>query len=204
MSHTEHHHYTPEELHNVDVAHEEADVNVRTILFYAVGLAVVTMISAALMYGLFMVFERQAAASDPNMSPLAVPSTEMPRHTTETPFFGAAPQPQLLTNEPAVLQILRRTESERLHGYGWVDQQAGIAQIPIDEAKKLIAERGLPARGGAPLDRALGTHAPAYGEANSGRLIPRAGAPAPDVPRQTPEKAPEGSAPPAGAHKGGK
>ena len=43
-----HHHYSAEELHNEDVAHEESDVNVRTILLFAAGLAVVTMFAAAL------------------------------------------------------------------------------------------------------------------------------------------------------------
>lgn len=28
--------------------------------------------------------------------------------------------------------------------YGWVDQQGGVAHIPIDRAKEIIAEKGLP------------------------------------------------------------
>jgi len=28
--------------------------------------------------------------------------------------------------------------------YGWVDKQAGIARIPIERAKQIIAEKGLP------------------------------------------------------------
>jgi hypothetical protein len=28
--------------------------------------------------------------------------------------------------------------------YGWVDEKAGIAQIPVKEAMKIIAEKGLP------------------------------------------------------------
>ena len=31
-----------------------------------------------------------------------------------------------------------------LTGYGWVDEKAGIAHIPIDEAIKIVAARGLP------------------------------------------------------------
>jgi hypothetical protein len=27
---------------------------------------------------------------------------------------------------------------------GWIDQNAGIAQIPVSEAMKIIAEKGLP------------------------------------------------------------
>ena len=42
--------------------------------------------------------------------------------------------------------------------------------MPIDEAKKLIVQHGLPVRAsGAVEDAAIGTHAPAYGEASGGR-----------------------------------
>jgi hypothetical protein len=166
------HHHTPEELHNVDVAHEHVDVNVRAILLFAVGLVVVAVISALAMVVLFRVFENMAAANDPKLSPLATPSTDMPKRTSESPYFGAAPQPQLITNEPAVLQQLRQNETEQMHGYGWVDQPAGVARIPIEDAKKLILERGLPVRAGSSSDPTLGTTAPAYGEGSSGRTIP--------------------------------
>ena len=33
-----------------------------------------------------------------------------------------------------------------LDSYGWVDKNAGVVRIPIDEAMKLTLERGLPAR----------------------------------------------------------
>ena len=34
--------------------------------------------------------------------------------------------------------------------YGWVDKNAGTVRIPIDRAKELLLERGLPVRGHAP------------------------------------------------------
>jgi hypothetical protein len=36
-----------------------------------------------------------------------------------------------------------------LQGYHWVDQSAGVVQIPIDQAMELLAQRGLPARSAA-------------------------------------------------------
>ena len=36
--------------------------------------------------------------------------------------------------------------AERLQGYHWVDQPAGVVQIPIERAIDLLAQRGLPAR----------------------------------------------------------
>ena len=58
-----------------------------------------------------------------------------------------------------------------LHGYGWVNQGAGVARMPIDQAKKLIVERGLPVREGEEVSPTLGTRLPARGESSGGRII---------------------------------
>jgi hypothetical protein len=165
------HHHAPEELHNDDVAHEHSDVNVQAILTFVVGLTVITVAVAALMVVLFNVFEGMAAANDPVISPVAMPSTQMPARTTGSPFFGGAPAPQLLTNEPSALRAQRLREQQQLTGYGWVDEKSGVARLPIDEAKKLILERGLPSRAEGTADPLLGTNASARGEASGGRLV---------------------------------
>jgi hypothetical protein len=175
--HGGHHHYSAEELHNIDVAHEASDVNVRAVLGFAGIVAAVTIVCAVIVWGFFAVLESQAAARDPKLSPLTLPATQMPRSTAGSPFFSSAQQPQLVTNEPAVLGMLRQTEDKALHEYGWVDQKTGVAHVPIDQAKKLLVERGLPSRQGG-IDPALGTHAPAYGESTGGRSIPTGERPA--------------------------
>jgi hypothetical protein len=156
---------------NPDVAHETHDVNVRAIISFGVGLFVVTAVVYVLMYGLFQYFTREAAQNDPLVSPLALPSVEMPRSTIGNPFFGQAQGPQLLTNEPGVLAKQRKMEHDMLHSYGWVDQKSAIARLPISEAKKLILQRGLPARADG-TDPSLGTRRAAFGESSSGRTIP--------------------------------
>jgi hypothetical protein len=166
-----HHHYTPEELHNEDVAHEHTDVNIARISVYAIGLAAVMVIAFGLMYGLFWFLESQAASNDPRISPIAPPSAQMPRTTTGSPTFGNAPGPQLLTNEYVALAAHRSRETQQLTSYGWVNEQGGIARMPIAEAKKLIAERGLPSRAGGTADPTLGTFRASRGEASSGRAV---------------------------------
>ena len=42
------------------------------------------------------------------------------------------------------LQARREAQMAHLSTYGWVDEEAGIARIPIDQAMALIAENGLP------------------------------------------------------------
>ena len=52
------------------------------------------------------------------------------------------------------MEAHREREDELLGSYGWVDRNAGVVRIPIDQAKRLLLERGLPVRasagGGAP------------------------------------------------------
>ncbi len=127
-------------------AHDTSDVDVRALVGFALGLFVVSVVVTALMYGLFQYFTRQAAQNDPAVSRLARPPVEMPRSTAGNPVFGQGDGPQLLTNEPSVLAKQRKMEQDVLDSYGWVDQKTKVARIPISEAKKLILQRGLPAR----------------------------------------------------------
>jgi hypothetical protein len=169
-------------LSNPDVGHEDSDINVRTVLSFGAGMVVIAVTCMVIIRVLFGVLDRQAIASDPPpTSALAAPAGQLPR------------APNLLTNEPAALSKFHAEERQVLEGYGWVDQAAGVTHIPVDEAKKLLVQRGLPARAAA-ADPLEGTHAAAMGEASGGRTIPSkpAGAPAAPAAAQ-----PEGAAAPA-------
>ncbi len=50
---------------------------------------------------------------------------------------------------PQTVAKKKALERTRLESYGWVDQKAGVAHIPIEEAIQRMAETGLPV--GAPL-----------------------------------------------------
>ncbi len=188
-------HSSPE-LDNEDVAHEESDVDVRTILRFGVGIVAVVATAFLLMWGLFRVLTHQAAANDPQLSPLARPTCPYADLEKCPELLPAGPH--LQTNEPEALAKIRMTEAKALEGYGWVNQAAGVAHIPIAEAKKLIVQRGLPVRAAPVLDPRAGTHAPAMGESSGGRTI---GVPAPAVgtpPAPAPPASPE---PHGGGHK---
>ena len=45
-------------------------------------------------------------------------------------------------NERAALAKFRAEETKALDGYGWVNQPGGVTHIPVDEAKKLLVQRG--------------------------------------------------------------
>ena len=181
---------------NAEVAHEHSDVNVRVLLSLTVGLLAVVAIVGVLMWGLLWTFQRNAAQNDPPLSPVARADVQMPASQVGNPYFGPSGGPQLLTNEPTVLQKHRQTEEEALHTYGWIDEKSGVARIPIDEAKKLILQRGLPVRAEAAVNAEAGTRRSAYGESSSGRTITAA------PPSEEPAKEGGAAAPAAQTPKG--
>ena len=116
------HHYSDAEMHNEDIAHEHSDINIRAVLTFGAGMAVVVVASALLVLIVFRMLERQEAAHDPEISPVAAPAGQEP------------PSPQLLTNEPANLRKFRAEEANTLDRYGWVHEHAGVT----DEQVKAI------------------------------------------------------------------
>ena len=165
------HGHSSDERHNDDVAHEHSDINIPALAWSMVIMFGTVIGTAVLMFLLFNFLEGQAAARDPKQSPLAMPATNMPRTTVPTTFFGGARDPKLMTDEPTYLRETRTSEQDKLHGYGWIDEKAGVARIPIDEAKKLTAERGLAVRPDPLTDQTIGTRRPASGESSAGRTI---------------------------------
>ncbi|HEY9510824.1 MAG TPA: hypothetical protein VIV82_13265 [Verrucomicrobiae bacterium] len=54
--------------------------------------------------------------------------------------------PRLQVSPPAELKEFREHENAALNSYGWINQTAGVARIPITRAMDLILQNGLPTR----------------------------------------------------------
>jgi hypothetical protein len=82
------------------------------------------------------------------------PAANTPPHPFQAPapLLQPAPQP----DRGAYFADKRRL----LDSYGWVDRQAGVARIPLDEAMKLLAARGVAAARPAPPSAAPGRTPP--------------------------------------------
>jgi hypothetical protein len=156
------HAHSQENLHNPDTSHETSDVNIRAIIWFVVVLTATAVLIDVAMYGMFKALDSYERSTDAAVSPLALPAGTAP------------PEPRLQTTPWTDLTVLRGEESDYLHGYGWIDQKAGVARIPIEKAKALLLQRGIPSRPGAE-DPTEGTHAAAFGQSNSGRTIPSGG-----------------------------
>jgi hypothetical protein len=115
-----------------ELRYEQSDVRAGSIVKFAIGLMVVVVLASAFLLGLFKLLARQERRHDPPPPPLAQEAGRLP------------PAPRLQSTPLQDLEQLRAEEEKELTSYGWVDQKAGIARIPIDEAIKIVAARGLP------------------------------------------------------------
>src|SRR3954470_9909441 len=153
------------ELVNENVHHEESDINVRAIVTFVVVLTVIALVIHLAMWGLFALFNKIEDKTATVVSPLTAPAA----------LPGDFPQPRLQTVPWSDLKKLRADEHTYLHGYGWVDESGGIARVPIEKAKEMLLQKGLPARPDVG-DPTEGTRVAATGESSGGRNIPAGGA----------------------------
>jgi len=159
------------------------------VVWFVVVLVVLAAAINVSMWGLFIVLDKMEVRNDPFVTPLAAPPGTLP------------PQPRLQTTPWQDLKRFRADEDLYLRSYGWIDQKAGVAHLPIEKAKELLVQQGLPARAGQQ-DPSEGTHVASGGESNSARMIPAGGAdmstpPPPPPPATAP--APATRIPPAAA-----
>jgi hypothetical protein len=124
--------FTPE-----GAGYEHTDANVWILVKFALWLLISALVIHAGLYLAFALFvEQREAVVEPEF-PLAVEATPEPR----------LPAGARLQRQPAnEIFEFRQQENAILHGYGWVDKNAGTVRIPIDEAMRLTLERGLPSR----------------------------------------------------------
>ena len=118
-----------------DIHHETSDANVRAIFVFGAGLFGVALAVHIAIWLLFVFFAAREAQNVAPRFPLAISQENR-----------LPPEPRLQIHPRQDLQDLRAGEDAVLNKYGWVDKQAGVARIPIDEAMKLTVQRGLPTR----------------------------------------------------------
>jgi len=117
------------------VSRETTDVNFGGVVTFAIVLVVSAVVIHVAIWFFYAYMRRDAARPVQPEYPLA--STAMRR---------LPPEPRLQTDPRDDLASLRGREDRILTSYGWVDKNAGVVRIPIDEAMKLTVERGLPSR----------------------------------------------------------
>jgi hypothetical protein len=102
--------------------YEHSDADPRLIAALALGLAIFI-------------------AATPPVLRLIYPSTI--RQSVISRDLPQPAAPRLEINPRESLAALHAREDATLTHYGWIDRAQGVAQVPIDRAMTLLAERGL-------------------------------------------------------------
>lgn len=155
-----------EELKHPEVEYEHSDLSALGILAFLAGLAIVGLVMHIILAGMFSYLDTYTKRHEQATNPLA-PATALDLRNPAPSVANEFPLPRLETNELGQLNDQRLQEENILNTYGWVDQKAGVAHIPIERAMQLLAQRGLPV---APPNMPQKNQAPAK---NSGVAPPR-------------------------------
>ncbi|HYP27959.1 MAG TPA: hypothetical protein VE262_14680 [Blastocatellia bacterium] len=127
-------------IQNEDVKHEHTDVPISPIAKFLTFLTVAIVVISVGLYFFFGFLEGRARKQATPPGPLASERTNIP------------PEPRLQLmpgHEVHPLDEWKRMKAEEeqaISSYGWVDQNAGVVRIPIEEAKKLVLQQGLPSK----------------------------------------------------------
>jgi hypothetical protein len=128
---------------NDTVAFETSDVRARTIYAYLAVLGAAVILSYVVSVFVLRVTTRIAAETDAPPPPV--------REEMGKDYVTLPPEPRLQgvpghsTDPQNDLREKTQEDSQADEKAGWIDQNSGIAQIPVEDAMKIIAQKGLPA-----------------------------------------------------------
>lgn len=118
-------------------AYERRDIGGGVLVAAVVVLLLAVALVHVLTTVLFVVFTGE--------QPVILGPTPAPQVTPPIP-----PEPRLQVAPADEFRRLQATQEAILGNYGWVDQEAGVVRIPIDQAMDLLLERGLPLQAESP------------------------------------------------------
>jgi hypothetical protein len=123
-----------------DVSFETRDVSVSPILKFLASLGITVVISYLITLGIY----KGLKGFWTNEYAAPVPSQlEAEPRTPPEPMLQA--MPGHLTDAQQDLRNKIKVDTDANNQLGWVDQKAGIAEIPVSDAMQLIVQKGLPA-----------------------------------------------------------
>jgi hypothetical protein len=128
---------------NDTVSFETRDIKVRSIYWYLIALTISVAASFFVCVYVLRYTERLVSRHDAPMIPARAAMGPDYRALPPEPRLQGVPGHEADPQQDHRDKV--RADNEANEKYGWVDQNAGIAQIPVKEAMKIIAQKGLPA-----------------------------------------------------------
>ena len=119
---------------NPEVRYEKEDTNERSSFWFGVVILAVMVGTAFATKPLYdLLAERETAGQAPAA------------YVAESdPSALEAPGPRLQVRPEIDLAAFRSQEDAILSTYAWVDKEHGIVRIPVEDAMRLVADRGMP------------------------------------------------------------
>src|SRR5208283_452489 len=116
--------------------------------------------------GMYTFLDNYERSQMTTASPLVTSKGAMSRVVTQADAdraFKDNGAPMLETNERGQFRDFLINQENQLNSYGWVDEKAGVAHIPIERAMELIVQLGLRVypQGGAEANTTLVSMGPA-------------------------------------------
>jgi hypothetical protein len=128
---------------------EREDLSARGVFAFMIGLAITGLIIYFIIVGMYSFLDRYERSQMTTASPLVARPGAASRVVTKDDVerqFKENGAPMLEDNERGQFSSFLMNQEKHLNSYGWVDEQSGVAYIPIERAMKLIVQRGLPVR----------------------------------------------------------
>lgn len=123
-----------------EAGYEHQDLSSASIYAFLIGLLILGVVIQFAVVGTLHLFDKYYRTHQPRQNPLVKADTETRTVTPAT--IEKFPQPRLEDSEVQELRDFREKEANELNGYA--ADPTGATRIPIDEAVKLVVERGLP------------------------------------------------------------
>ena len=134
------------------VEFEREDLSTRGIFAFMIGLAIIGVVIYFIITGMYRFLDKYEQSQMSTSSPLVksedarrITSRRVTKDQVEDAFKNNG-APMLESDERDQFRGFVMDQAKQLSSYGWVDEKAGVAHIPIDRAMQLIEERGLPLR----------------------------------------------------------
>jgi hypothetical protein len=124
-------------------AHEVSDVSTEAIVKFGLGLLTSMIAVFLFIWGLFHYFATREERRELPRPPMAAADQLPPEPRLQrSPGHESPPEDEM--------KEMRAAQETVLHSYGWVDRNAGIVRIPVEQAMQKLLEERLPVRSAEP------------------------------------------------------
>ncbi len=131
------HEISAADIQNPAVKHDTTDVNVRAIIGTLAAMVLAAILIHAIVAAMLIYFERTSAEGEPEPNPMRMGrTTGGPTDPVKT-----FPQPQLQPDPAGDLNKMFVNEDQWLNTYGWVDKNAGVVHVPINDAMEMFLQQ---------------------------------------------------------------